>query len=518
MTMTQSTKNLSNHASTIRAQNLTASDKINLAVRVMSKTENITQLAEEQGVSRKFLYDLADKAMEGLNTAFQDESNWQSTSETTVLFNFPVTKQTIRQIVVTLSLVCHSSVRNTVEFLNIIFDYGISVGTVFNILDEATEKAKLLNKQEVLDQIKVPALDEIYHCGKPVLVATDVYSTYVALLKQEESCDGTTWGSNLLDLSQKKKLNAEYSIADGGKGLRAGQKDAWPTVPCHADVFHVIKDLNDLRNRLEKRAYGKLTAFYALQEKLRKPKNQNDMELQKAMIVAKVAMVQAIRLADDVRILAQWMREDVLGKVGYSYSERYMLFNFIVTELIIREPMKERFIKPIRTKLENQRDDLLAFVALTDAKLEMLANEFSVPLKSIRKAYELHAIAPDDFRRYMFEQEARKELGESFHLIEPRIAPIIEDTVRASSCIENINSILRPYFFLRKQLGPNFLELLKFFLNHRPYARSEHPERVGKSPAELLTEKPHEHWLELLGFQLFRRREKAPTQFTEACA
>ncbi len=35
--------------------------------------------------------------------------------------------------------------------------------------------------------------------------------------------------------------------------------------------------------------------------------------------------------------------------------------------------------------------------------------------------------------------------------------------------------------------------------------RSEHPEREGKSPTELLTGKPHAHWLELLGFDLFRK-------------
>jgi hypothetical protein len=42
-------------------------------------------------------------------------------------------------------------------------------------------------------------------------------------------------------------------------------------------------------------------------------------------------------------------------------------------------------------------------------------------------------------------------------------------------------------------------------LNHRTYARSERPGRVGRSPAELLTGRSHPHWLELLGFERFRR-------------
>jgi hypothetical protein len=51
--------------------------------------------------------------------------------------------------------------------------------------------------------------------------------------------------------------------------------------------------------------------------------------------------------------------------------------------------------------------------------------------------------------------------------------------VRASSAIENLNSRLRNYFFLRRQLGPDYLVLLQLFLNNRRFLRSEHPERVG---------------------------------------
>ncbi|MGK7908970.1 MAG: hypothetical protein AB4040_17320 [Synechococcus sp.] len=78
-------------------------------------------------------------------------------------------------------------------------------------------------------------------------------------------------------------------------------------------------------------------------------------------------------------------------------------------------------------------------------------------------------------------------------------------TPRASSLVENLNSRLRNYFFLRRQLGAPYLELLRFFLNHRTFMRSQCPERVGKSPAELMAGQPHPHWLELLGFERFRR-------------
>ena len=77
--------------------------------------------------------------------------------------------------------------------------------------------------------------------------------------------------------------------------------------------------------------------------------------------------------------------------------------------------------------------------------------------------------------------------------------------MRASSLVENVNSRLRNYFFLRRQLGADYLALLQFYLNHRRFLRSEHQERVGKSPVELLSGHEHSHWLEMLGYQRFRR-------------
>ena len=98
-----------------------------------------------------------------------------------------------------------------------------------------------------------------------------------------------------------------------------------------------------------------------------------------------------------------------------------------------------------------------------------------------------------------------RELG--LRLATPGIArrDLAERIVRASSVIENLNSRLRNYFFLRRQVGSDYLVLLQFFLNHRCFLRSEHAERVDKSPAELLTGQQHPHWLEMLGYTRFSR-------------
>ena len=95
--------------------------------------------------------------------------------------------------------------------------------------------------------------------------------------------------------------------------------------------------------------------------------------------------------------------------------------------------------------------------------------------------------------------------GSRYGVLREAVAELLGQVVRASSVIENLNSRLRNYFFPRRQLGENDLVLLQYFLNHRRYLRSDHPHRVGKSPTELLTGEPHDHWLELLGYTRFVR-------------
>ena len=99
----------------------------------------------------------------------------------------------------------------------------------------------------------------------------------------------------------------------------------------------------------------------------------------------------------------------------------------------------------------------------------------------------------------------RKQIRSRFHVVQLALTALAEETVRASSLVENLNSRLRSYFFLRRHLGSDYLALLQFYLNHRRLERSDRPHRVGKTPAELLTGQPHPHWLEMLGYKLFSR-------------
>jgi hypothetical protein len=73
----------------------------------------------------------------------------------------------------------------------------------------------------------------------------------------------------------------------------------------------------------------------------------------------------------------------------------------------------------------------------------------------------------------------------------------LDNIIQASSIIENINSILRPYLDKSKnQITQEFLNLFAFYHNHRRYNDGK---RKGKTPMEILTKKKqNKDWVELL--------------------
>jgi hypothetical protein len=95
--------------------------------------------------------------------------------------------------------------------------------------------------------------DEIFQGGQPVRVGVDLDSTYCYLLAAEDQRDGETGAIQLWDLSAQG-WQPDYTVADGGKGLRTGQARAWPKVPGHGDVFHALQAMNRLSQRLDNRA------------------------------------------------------------------------------------------------------------------------------------------------------------------------------------------------------------------------------------------------------------------------
>ncbi|MBV8615692.1 MAG: hypothetical protein JOY66_18260, partial [Acetobacteraceae bacterium] len=334
----------------------------------------------------------------------------------------------------------------------------------------------------------------------PVLAGVDAASSYCYLLAAEDRRDADTWGVHLLDAAEQG-LRPDHTIADAGQGLRAGQRAAWgDTPPCHGDVFHLHRRCEGLANALQRLAQGATSRRKALQAGIgRAGQGAPDRELAPQLRRAREAEAQAHRLAGDVRTLVHWLRHDVLALAGPDLATRRELFDFIVAELAAREPEDARRLRPVRVALQNQRDDLLAFAGVLDGKLADIARAHAIPEPLVREACVLHRLPTTSPAYWQGWNRLRAQLGGKFHALFAAVSQAMVGTPRSSSLVENLNSRLRTYFTLRRHLGGAYLELLRFFLNHRRFLRSRHAERRGKSPRELMTGQAHPHWLTLLG-------------------
>jgi hypothetical protein len=463
----------------------------------------ITQLADQHQVSRKFVYQQVHHAHAALDQAFAPST----AEEPPVLFWLPVTKPWLQQLVLGLVLICHSPLRGVLELLTDLFDFPLSLGTVYNILQHAVATARAHNEQQDLSGIRIGAHDEIFQARQPVLVGADVASTYCYLLSLEEHRDADTWGVRLLELAERG-FQPDATIADFAGGLRAAQAEVLPQTPCRGDVFHVLNEALPLVTYLENRAYEAMTACAKLQRQQaqhQRRRGRKAADISGKLRYARPLEARAVALAEDVALLVRWLREDILAVAGPDYATRRALYDWIVAELRVREEQCPHRIRPVRTLLENQRDALLAFAAALEQELTLLADDYAVPVTTVRSILATQALPSVEPQRWQRQAEYWQHLGARYWPLQEAVAAVAAGVVRASSVIENLNSRLRSYFFLRRQLGPDYLALLQFFLNHRRFVRSEHPERVGQSPVELLTGQAQPHWLELLGYTRFSR-------------
>ncbi len=203
------------------AARLPGSDRKDLAIQALAGSETVTNLAARHGVSRKFVYQQTHKARATLDDAFSP-----ATPDSAVLFELAVTKAWLRQIIVGLALIGRSSYRGIVEFLRDLLGVAISIGCVHDVLQAATRRASAINRDQDLSGIRVGLHDELFQGATPVLAGVDAASTFCYILAAEDRRDADTWGVHLLDAAAQG-LRPDYTIADAGQGLRAGQRAAW---------------------------------------------------------------------------------------------------------------------------------------------------------------------------------------------------------------------------------------------------------------------------------------------------
>ena len=166
--------------------------KREIALEAIKREHTIVEIARRYECSRNTVYEQQEIALIAANHAFEKEED--------VLFYLPVTKDFIHATVVDLYVGCKVSTRDIICHLKNTMDYHLSLGSVTNILDSASEKASSINSSYNLSSIKDSTSDELYHHNKPLLASVDIPSRFCALLTHADDRDHETWAIHLLDL------------------------------------------------------------------------------------------------------------------------------------------------------------------------------------------------------------------------------------------------------------------------------------------------------------------------------
>ena len=163
--------------------------------------------------------------------------------------------------------------------------------------------------------------------------------------------------------------------------------------------------------------------------------------------------MQARLVAGDVKTLTGWLGRDVLSLAGPPLEECRALFDFIVAQLRLREHLAPHRIRPPRVALHRQRDDVLGFARVLDDKLATIAQRRQTPLYWVRQVCRMHRKKPASTAFWQRWNELHTRLGRGFVAPVANVRAVMDNTPRSSSMVENLNSRLRRYFFLRCHLG-----------------------------------------------------------------
>lgn len=485
------------------ARTMDSTQRKDLALNAIKRDANITDIAKRNQVSRKFIHAQKNKALRGVDQVFSEASNDRKKE---VLFYLPVTIEWIESAVLSLILECKSVYRGAQRFLSNMLDFSISLGTIYNIFKSVVVKAQEHNMQQDISRIKLPAHDEMFIQGDPILSGVDIKSLYCHLLQKETHRDQDTWGIHLLDL-QQQGFNPDRVIADDGEGLRNGHKMVLGDVPCDYDHFHITRDLMDLRRffrnnlkRLEKEC------AYSAEKAHLSPKEPTRIKHEKLLLELQSPLAEAYYLSTTINTLVSWLEHDVLNMPGASPEVRSELFDFILLEFKNLAALHPHRIKAICTKLENQRENLLAFAHVLDEKFRAIASKHACSLELVWAICHLQRYDYFGDAYHIRCTEIIESIGDQlFDAIEEDVLSALDSTERTSSMVENLNGRVKSYCYNRKGCTQDFLDVLRFYLNHTPFARSAREIRKGKTPTQILTGEQHPHWLEMLGYNLFKR-------------
>jgi hypothetical protein len=456
----------------------------------------MTQIAKAYQISRTFLYQLLLMANLQLETLFSDEKRL-----------FQKDHQHLDQLLLLLRLEGKCSLLSISAILKALAYHPNSVGYLSQFFQSAGQmlpSTLLMPSKKLVFYLS----DEIFALHMPILLTIDARSTTILNIELASDRSAETWRAHF-DALEEHQFFSLGMASDRGLGLVAGYQAACDMALWVADYFHEFRDLFEVLHQLERKAYAAIGKEHEAAQKFAHAKGASNLAKRLHQYdTAHHACEQAIALYDQLALLLHLLREALyvcsphgrLRTVENVRSELMLLFDMIA-ELDCAAITKT--LKPIYAHIDDIVVPFQQVEAIATALRAVVPHDVLEFL--VLAWHHAHFVYQAGAKQKAYHQRERDFwlacaeglLGDAFDTLKALVFDQLDSIVRASSLVEMVNSLIRPYLNSCKgHITQETLNLIMFYHNHRRYKSGK---RQGKAPLELLIGKPLEApWWELL--------------------
>ena len=351
--------------------------------------------------------------------------------------------------------------------------------------------------------------DEIFANQAPILVTVDAQSTAILKIELASDRSAKTWETHFKDLGAHR-FHSLGMASDRGVGLKAGYQAACQDGFWVCDQFHEFQELFNRCHQLERQAYRAIAGEHEAAEKFANAKSEANLNKRLDQYErAHKSCEYAIEKYDRLDLLLSMLSESLylcsssgrLRTVEGVRSDLTLILNLIEEE--INDDQIPKLLKPIRSHIDDLLVPFRQVEQLHADLLESMPEQIIAAL--VLSWHHDHLSYPSHGKKKHCHQRERDYwlnfseglLDEQFDELKAMVFENLYSIVKASSLVEMINSLIRPYLNSSKgQITQETLNLIMFYHNHRRYKSGR---RQGKAPIELLTgEALQGDWVDLL--------------------
>ena len=456
----------------------------------------MTQIAQDYHISRTFLYQLTWAAQHQLETLFSTPTSLA-----------PGLQSPLEPLMLLLRLEAACSLPSLSSILKRLEYQPNSVGYLSESLQaygRAVPSTLSMSQQTVVFYLS----DEIFAIRHPILVTIEAHSTAILKIELASDRSAETWQAHFADLGAHR-FHSIGMASDRGGGLTAGSRAACQEGFWVGEQFHEFQDLFHRCHQLQRQASGAIGKEIEAAEKCANAKSEANLQKRlKQYAQAPQVCEQAIARYDQLDLLLHLLSDTLpfCSDTGRLRTVEAVRADLSVILSLMQEIDDEKLPK-LLTSLRSHLDDIcVPFRQVESVHAELLEfipqpiiDAFVLAGHHDHLSYQAHGKKKHYHRReceyWLDFSEAL--LDEQFDGFKMLVFEKLDAIVKASSLVEMVNSLIRPYLNSSKgQITQETLNLIMFYHNHRRYKGGK---RQGKAPIELLTgEVVEADWVDLL--------------------